>query len=120
MSKFVKLCACTLVLIGAALAADPPPAPGSIVVNQVLFRLDAIAGEENCTFLGPVEQNILVACFVDDQERELHDYRPIAGGPAITGDFDDINNKISWSIRRDGDKFLWEIHANGVVQSGQF
>lgn len=117
MSKFIQTC--VLVLAGAALvhAAEP----GSIVVNQVLLRLDAIAGEENCTFLGPIEQNIIVACFVDDNERELHDYRPVPGGPAITGDFTDANNRITWSLRRNADgKFLWEIHSNDTVQSGQF
>ena len=121
MKRLLSTCVLVLMgLAGTALVRAADPSPGSIVVNQVLLRLDAIAGEENCSFLGPVEQNIIVVCFVDDQERELHDYRPIPGGPAVTGDFSDANNKISWSIRRDGDKFLWEIHANGTVQSGQF
>lgn len=117
MSKLIQTCA--LAFAGAALLSAA--APGSIVVNQLLLRLDAVAGEENCTFLAPIEQNVIVACYVADQERELHDYRPLPGGPALTGDFTDANNKISWSLRRNADgKFLFEIHANDTVQSGQF
>lgn len=111
---------CVLIALGAAVLSSAADR-GSIVVNQTLLRLDAIAGEENCTFLAPIEQNILVACFVEDQIVQIHAYRPKPGGAAITGDFIDANNNIRWSLSETADgKFRWEIHANDTVQSGQF
>ena len=118
MSKLIQTCVLMFALAPLLLHAAEP---GSVVVNQTLLRMDAIAGEENCTFLGPVEQNVLVACFVDDRIRQLHAYKPIPGGPAITGDFKDVNNDIHWTLSETADgKFNFEIHANATVQTGQF